>query len=162
MYGSSAYVRQHAEGLDRIRLVFNADIVGLASPLTLMVQNSPKLASYLRQLPLQDLGAVVNDAHLVPYSDHFPFTLAGVSGLMAVTSSRGTDHGWAHTAADTLDKLDLPSVREAAVSTARLLFRMAAEPGGLPSERQSADSVERALIAARIDEPLRVRGEWPF
>ena len=38
--------------LDEIRAVFNADIVGMASPLVLMTQNSPALAACLRALPL--------------------------------------------------------------------------------------------------------------
>jgi aminopeptidase YwaD len=162
MYGSSAYVRDHPHELDAIRAVLNADIVGLAPPLVLMVQNSPELAAYLRRLPLGELGAQVDDARLVPYSDHFSFTLVGVSSLMAVTSSPGPGQGWGHTAADTLDKLDLRTVREAAVATARLLLRMATEPDALPAGRQPPSAVQEALIAAGVDEPLRVRGEWPF
>jgi hypothetical protein len=45
MYGSAAYVRDHPGELDRIRAVFNADIVGMASPLMLMTQNSEALAA---------------------------------------------------------------------------------------------------------------------
>lgn len=162
MYGSSAYVADHPHELDPIRAVLNADIVGLAPPLVLMVQNSPELAAYLRRLPLEELGAQVDDARLVPYSDHFSFTLVGVSSLMAVTSSPGPGQGWGHTAADTLDKLDLRNVREAAVTLARLLLRMAAEPDALPVGRQPPSAVRGALVAAGVDEPLRVRGEWPF
>ena len=162
MYGSAAYVRGHPTELDQIRVVFNADIVGLAAPLVLMVQNSPELAAYLQRLPLEDLGAVVNGGRLVPYSDHFSFAVAGISSLMAVTSRPGPGQGWAHSAADTLDKLDLRTVREAAATTARILLRMALAPEDLPSQRRSAEQVEQALIDAGLAEPLRIRGEWPF
>ena len=162
MYGSEAYVRDHPDHLDHIRAVFNADIVGMAAPLVLMTQNSPELAAYLRRLPLEELGAQVNDTRLVPYSDHFSFTLAGVASLMAVTSSSGTGRGWGHTAADTLDKLDIRAVREAAATTARILLRMAMAPDALPDERQSPDDVKRALIEAGLEGPMRIRRAWPF
>jgi len=162
MYGSAAYVRAHKDELDAIRTVYNADIVGLASPVVLMVQNSPELLAYLRALPLDELGARVDGARLVAYSDHFSFTVAGLASLMAVTSRPGEGHGWAHTAADTLDKIDMWPLREAAVTTARLLLRMAAAPGGLPASRQSPEAVRQALVDAGLEEPLRIRGEWPF
>jgi Zn-dependent M28 family amino/carboxypeptidase len=162
MYGSAAYVRDHSEVLDQLRAVYNADIVGLASPLVLMTQNSEALAAYLRALPLDEIGARVEDARLVPYSDHFSFTLAGVASLMAVTSRPPTGGGWGHTAADTLDKLDKHAVREAAVTTARLLLRMAVAPEGLPIGRKSPDAVRDALVEAGLEEPLRAQGAWPF
>jgi Zn-dependent M28 family amino/carboxypeptidase len=162
MYGSQAYVRDHADQLDRIRTVFNADIVGLAAPLLLVVQNSPELASRLRQMPLEEIGAQVDDSRLVPYSDHFTFTLAGISSLMAATSSPGPGRGWGHTAADTLDKLDVRSLREATATMARILLRLAMAPEGLPLQRQTVDQVKGALAEAGIEEPLRARGAWPF
>jgi aminopeptidase YwaD len=162
MYGSEAYVRDHPGQLDQIRAVFNADIVGMAAPLRLMVQNSPGLASYLRGLPLAELDAEVNDSHLVPYSDHFHFTLAGVASLMAVTSSPGEGRGWGHTAADTLDKIELRELRQAAATTARILLYMATSPESLPGERTSPEEVQKALKAAGLEEPMRVRGAWPF
>ena len=88
---------------------------------TTVLPGSPELASYLRGLPLAELDAEVDDSHLVPYSDHFHFTLAGIASLMAVTSRPASGGGWAHTAADTLDKLDMHAVREAAVATARIV-----------------------------------------
>ena len=162
MHGSAAYVRDHPEELDRIRAVFNADIVGLASPLVLMTQNSPALAAYLRALPLDEIGARVEDTRLVPYSDHFTFTLAGNASLMAVTSRPTSGGGWGHTAADTLDKLDVRTVREAAVATARILLRMAVAPDALPVGREPPDAVQRALVEAGLEGPLRVQGVWPF
>ena len=162
MYGSEAYVRDHPDQLDQIRAVFNADIVGMAAPLRLAVQNSPELASYLRGLPLEELDAEVHDSRLVPYSDHFHFTLAGVASLMAVTSSPGEGRGWGHTAADTLDKIELRELRQAAATTARILLHMGTSPEGLPSERKSSEEVQEALKAAGLEEPMRVRGAWPF
>ncbi len=162
MFGSKAYVSAHRAELGQIRVVVNADVVGLAPPLRLMTQNSPALADCLRQLPLADMDACLDDARLVPYSDHFNFTLAGISSLMAVTSPPGDGRGWAHTAADTLDKVSVRSLREAAATLARLLLHMAADPDALPWERRSPEEVKKALIAAGLEDKLRLQGRWPF
>ncbi len=162
MFGSENYVHVHADELDQIRAVFNADIVGLAAPLMLMVQNSPALARYFNALPLHKLDARVVDDRLVPYSDHFPFTLAGVASLMAVTSPPGAGRGWAHTIADTLDKIERRPLYEAVATAARLVLRMAVAPDGLPAQRQSPRQVKQAIIDAGLEQPLRLQGRWPF
>ncbi|MBN1580651.1 MAG: Zn-dependent exopeptidase M28, partial [Anaerolineae bacterium] len=162
MFGSENYVRVHAGELDHILTVFNADVVGLAAPLTLMVQNSPELGAYLHSLPMSELDVQVVDNRLVPYSDHFPFTLDGVPALMAATSSPGKENGWAHTAADTLDKLVLRALRQAVASTTRIVLRMALEPAELATKRQPPEQIEQALIDAKWEQPLRLQGRWPF
>jgi hypothetical protein len=81
---------------------------------------------------------------------------------MAVTSSPGTGRGWGHTAADTLDKLDVRALREATATTARILLRMATAPDALPRERQAPEAVRQALTEAGLEAPMRVRRAWPF
>ncbi len=137
LYGSRHYVQAHAGELPGIRLIFNADIVGLAAPLVLMVQNSQPLADGLGALAGDGLDIQVSGPQLVPYSDHYPFVQAGdVPALMAVTSSPGEGRGWAHTQADTLDKLELRPMREAVAAAARVLLRLAVEPERLPGRNQ--------------------------
>ncbi len=163
LFGSYAYVRDHPDVLDHIRAVFNADIVGLAAPLILTAQNHPELTAYLRQLPLKDLRAKAEDTRLLAHSDHFPFVLAGVPSIAVMTSfPRSGSGGWIHTTADTLDKLDLRELCEAAGTAARILLRMAMNPDGLPKQRHTEETVRQALIDAGIEESLRVQGEWPF
>ena len=162
LHGSSAYVRIHSSELGQIRAVLNADVVGLAPPLVVAVQNSPALARYLREDVVGGLDVLLEDRLLTAHSDHFPFVLRGVPACVAHTTS-GPDAGsWAHTAADTLDKLDLRELREAAGTMARMLLRMAAAPHGLPRERQSPAAVEQALVEAGLEESLRTQKSWPF
>lgn len=133
LHGSKNYAQAHADELPGIRLVFNADIVGLSAPLVLMVQNSQPLADVLNALPQNALDIQVSGPQIVSYSDHYPFVQAGdVPALMAVTSSPGEGRGWAHTQADTLDKLELRPLREAVAAAARVLLRLALEPERLP------------------------------
>jgi Zn-dependent M28 family amino/carboxypeptidase len=162
LHGSHAYVRAHADELDEIRVVLNLDVVGLAAPVVLAVQNSAALATYLQGDATADLGVLCEDSLVTAHSDHFPFVLSGVPSVAAHTSRpRGGDH-WAHTPGDTLDKLDVRELREATGTVARLLLRAAAAPGRLPRARQTPAAVEKALVEAGLQESLRIQGWWPF
>jgi hypothetical protein len=65
-------------------------------------------------------------------------------------------------AADTLDKLDMCIVREAAGAAARALLRMVVAPEALPVGRERPEAVQRALVEAGLEAPLRRQGAWPF
>ncbi len=162
MRGSAAYVRAHAGELNRIRTVLNTDMVGLAAPLVLAVQNSATLAAHLRKNVIVGLDVLLEERLLTAHSDHFPFMLAGVPAMVAHTSFPQEGGDWAHTAADTLDKLDVRELREAAGTMARILVRMAAAPAGLPRAPKPLSAVKEALIEAGLEESLRVQGSWPF
>ena len=162
--GSFAYAREHASQLDQLRLVFNADVAGIAMPLVLQTQASPELAAYLRTLPLEDWDAMVNDGpkSFITNSDHFPFSLAGLSAVWAVSTFSHAGGGWVHSGADTLDKVELRTLRQTSGVVARLLLRMAVEPAGLPRGRKSPDEVKKLLIDAGLEKGLRLSGRWPF
>ena len=62
------------------------------------------------------------------YSDHFPFFMAGVpTGGMESVETSLAGRGYGHTRHDTVDKVDLTSLREASTLAARLALRMASE-----------------------------------
>jgi aminopeptidase YwaD len=164
LFGSHAYVRDHAEEMNQIRLVFNADVVGLAMPLVLRTQASPELAGYLRSLPLEDLDCIVNDGpgSYIMNSDHFPFTVAGLQAVWALTSTPSKEGHWIHTAADTLDKVEERVLRQSAAALVRVLWRMSSNPEGLPRVLRSSEEVKQQLIAAGFEKPMRKSGRWPF
>ena len=164
LFGSYAYARGHAEQLDQIRLVFNMDVVGMAMPLVLQTQASPELAAYLRGLPLKELDIAVNDGpkSFIMNSDHFPFSLAGISAVWAVASHPPSGTGWGHSMADTLDKLELRTLRQTAGAASRLLLRMAVDPTHLPRGRKLPEEVQKILAEAGFDKALRASGKWPF
>lgn len=164
LYGSYAYARVHPEQFDTIRLVFNADVVGMAMPLVLQTQASPELATYFRGLPLEELDAVVNDrpGAFIMNSDHFPFSLAGIQAVWALTSPGLPGTGWVHTMADTLDKLELRILRQSASAVARLLLRMSSAPESLPRGRRAPAEVQKLVSDAGFEKALRANGRWPF
>ena len=123
-----------------------------------------ELASYLRGLPLRELDLSLNDGPntFISNSDHFPFSLAGNSAVWAVTSPAPPGGGWVHTQADTLDKLDLRTLRQTTSAAARLLLRMALEPDELPRGLIPPETVKHNVIQAGFEESLRFNGRWPF
>jgi hypothetical protein len=115
-------------------------------------------------LPLQALDAVVVDGpgSFIMNSDHFPFSLAGVQAVWALTSHPESGVGWGHTAADTLDKVQPRILRDTAGTITRLFLRMASSPGELPRIRRSPDEVRRLVSDAGFEKALRADGKWPF
>ena len=164
LYGSYAYAQSHAAEHDQIRLVFNADVVGMAMPLVLQTQASPELVHYFHDLPLKELDAIVNDGprSFIMNSDHFPFSLAGVNAVMAVTSHPASTIGWVHTMADTLDKVEPRLLRQTAGAVVRLLLRMATDPKHLPRGRKTPQEIQKMLSEAGFEKSLRASGKWPF
>jgi Zn-dependent M28 family amino/carboxypeptidase len=136
----------------------------MAMPLVLRTQASPELAVYFRGLPLAELDAVVNDGpgSFIMNSDHFPFNLAGIPAVWALTSHPAPGTSWGHTAADTLDKLEPRILKQTAAATARLLLRMAARAEDLPVGHRSAAEVQRVVSEAGFEKSLRATGRWPF
>jgi len=62
------------------------------------------------------------------FSDHFPFFMTGVpTGGMQSAERSLAGRGYGHTQHDTVDKVDLTSLREASTLAARLALRMASE-----------------------------------
>jgi len=164
LYGSYAYAKEHAGQLADIRLVFNADVLGMAMPVVLQTQASPELADYFRGLPLDQLDANLNESPkgFIMNSDHFPFSLAGISSVWALTSAAPPGGGWVHSAADTLDKIEPRILRQTASTVTRLLLRMAVDPAGLPRGRKSPTEVQKSVTDAGFESYLRWTGRWPF
>jgi len=164
LWGSYAYARQHASELDTIRAVVNVDVVAMAMPLVLQTQASPELADALRRLPLGELDLALNDdpKAFIMNSDHFPFSLGGLSSVWAVTSAGPPGSGWVHSSADTLDKIEPRLLRQTAGALTRLLLRLALEPQDLPRGCKSPAAVQKAVSEAGFEGYLRWAGRWPF
>jgi aminopeptidase YwaD len=164
LYGSYAYAAAHADEMDSLRVIFNADIVGLAMPLVLLSQASPETVAWLRTQPLKELDVIVEDSPraFIMNSDHFPFSEKGIQGFYVATSHPAGGGGWGHTAADTLDKLEVRELRQAAAASSRLLLRMAACADTIPKVRRTPEEVKQLLLDAGFEKSLRFKGHWPF
>jgi Zn-dependent M28 family amino/carboxypeptidase len=164
LYGSYAYAAAHKAEMDSLRVIVNADIVGLAMPIVLLSQASPETVAWLRTQPLKELDVIVDDNPrvFIMNSDHFPFSEKGVQGFYVATSHPAGGGAWAHTSADMLDKLEVRELRQAAGAYSRLLLRMAACADTLPRVRRTREEVKQQLLDAGFEKSLRFKDHWPF
>jgi Zn-dependent M28 family amino/carboxypeptidase len=95
-----------------------------------------------------------------PHSDHWPFVQWGVPGCHVMSERADTGRGWAHTHADTIEKLDVRTLREQAVFLTELAVRFAGE--GFESDRRDPQEVARRLEAEDIAPGMRLIGDWPY
>ncbi len=145
LIGSTQHVAKHEGELNRIRFYLNMDMAGAITPKDIVLNEWPDLALLFeawRDDMALDFGV---GQSLSAHSDHYPFMLAGVpTGGIGSLDSSSSGRGYGHTMYDTVDKVEMRSMREAAVLAARVALRMASEENW-PVKRRSAQDVEDIL-----------------
>ncbi len=164
MVGSGAYARAHLDELERVKLVFNCDIVG--NPGTFFIglsgYDTDRVADFMRKLAGKQYDVNVVGGTTIPYSDHFSFGLYGVPALMAATGGPKYPNLGPHTYGDTLDKVDLRALRSAAAYAAHVLLHLAHDPAPLPSRPATPEEVQEALRKAGYEDLLKAQDRWIF
>ncbi len=125
LLGSYAYVDRHADQLDRVVAIVNADMPG--SPRNFATSGSGRVRQALRDLAAELRGYAFTDE--VPglggdWSDHAPFVHAGVCGIV-VSGPVGDGAVHYHTTGDTFDAVDMQANHESAAVIAVLARRLA-------------------------------------
>jgi Zn-dependent M28 family amino/carboxypeptidase len=146
LLGSEWHAKTHADTLSNIRFYLNMDSAGTSNNNRDIVLNEwPELAPLFSQWSQEmALGFAVAQS-VSAHSDHFPFFMAGVpTGGMQSAEKSFTGRGYGHTQYDTVDKVDLTSLREASALAARLALRLANEENW-PVTRRSTETVMALL-----------------
>ena len=126
LLGSRAYVAAHAGELDRVRFYFNMDSAGAVKEKGVVLNEWPDLQPLFEGWSREMSHPFLVGQSINAHSDHFPFLMAGVpTGGMEAVKKDLSGRGYGHTAYDTLDKVSLTGVREAAALAARLALRIA-------------------------------------
>jgi Iap family predicted aminopeptidase len=125
LIGSKAYIAAHEEELDRIRFYLNLDSAGVIENKGIVFNEWPELEPIFDRWGKEMSSDFGMKQSVNAHSDHFPFLMAGVptGGLGNVGGKSESGRGYGHTKHDTLDKINLASLREAAALTARLTLR---------------------------------------
>jgi Zn-dependent M28 family amino/carboxypeptidase len=146
LLGSRAYVAAHAGELDQIRFYLNMDSAGARNNDRDIILNEwPEIQSRFEAWSDEMTLAFAVAQRTSAFSDHFPFFMAGVpTGGMQSADESLSGRGFGHTRYDTLDKVDLKCLREAATLAARLLLRIAHEEDW-PIARRSEEAVLELL-----------------
>ncbi len=168
LIGSTQYVQQHSESLDNIRFYLNMDMAGAITQKDIVLNEWPALEGLFKNWRE---GMALNfgvGQSLNAHSDHFPFMVAGVptGGIGSLKVGTG-GRGYGHTMYDTVDKVEMRGMREAASLAARLALRMAAVEHW-PVHRRSQQEVkaildspdyrEEAALTERVKTFYRERG----
>jgi Zn-dependent M28 family amino/carboxypeptidase len=146
LIGSTQYVANHADELGQIRFYLNLDSAGVTPYKDIQLNQwedlSPVFEAWSTEMARDfRVGQSVN-----AFSDHYPFLMAGVptGGVGGVRRPETGGRGYGHTHYDTLDKVEMRGLREAAVFAARLALRIAHHQDW-PVQRRSAEAVAEVL-----------------
>ena len=169
LIGAHAYVNTHPNDIKKTRFMFNLDSAGGGGRKGLMVYG-PDSRAYFREMGTHmnenltvdfDASPLREPDHLS--SDHYPFMAKGVACGFIRDPYSYTWPGFYHTAHDTVDKVDLLKVKEAAFLCARLAWRITnddnwilkqmnaqelAEQGGTPNVSE-VQRIEQAVETLR-------------
>ncbi len=158
LLGSRDYARTHAEELSDIRFYLNMDSAGTPTNKRDIVLNEwPGLETLFTKWSEEMAHGFSVGQSVNAFSDHFPFFMAGVpTGGMESAEKTLTGRGYGHTYHDTVDKVDLRSLREASVLAARLALRIANE-GNWPVQRRSEEDVIAMLDTPEYKEEKEYR-----
>lgn len=163
--GSTNYIAQHTDELDKIALMINVDGLARFADTSIRLGKREDVAGFCRDLVAKEklpVGLLSSD-WLPGSSDDWPFLISGVptitaSGMRsAAEQSRG--RGIDHTHADTVDKIDDLRARRAAMTLAQLLVSVASADQR-PAPKLPRAEMFRRLEAAGVKSELMDQGRW--
>ena len=157
--GSRAYVRAHRAELDKIRAAVIFDS-GIGKVTGYSLGGRPELEAGLREVlkPLESWD--INHHSVAPESgsDHLDFMLEGVPALIAEQEEANYLPNY-HAASDTLDKVDIRTLKEHTVIAALTAWGIAdrVEPLG---KRLTRAEIEANFKETGFDQAMKAGGEW--
>jgi Zn-dependent M28 family amino/carboxypeptidase len=158
LLGSTQYAQKHADELSDIRFYLNMDSAGSTRNNRDIVLNEwpdlqPLFESWAEEMALEFAVGQSVSAH----SDHFPFFMAGVPTGGIQSAERSMEgRGYGHTKYDTVDKVDLTSLREAATLAARIALRVS-NATNWPVVRREEEAVTDLLDGPDYQEEKKFR-----
>lgn len=179
LIGSHAYVDQHAgDEVQKVEFMLNLDGAGRGGETAIVLQGWSELRGLFNDISKDMKHPLTVGSQISPYSDMFPFALAGVPSATLRSSGVGpsTGRGWGHTAADTLDKVSPRALQMDALTVARVFLRLATLDAGVPgaglpkatwkgtwpAARKGPAELKELLAEQDLLDVLKVEGRYPF
>lgn len=145
LIGSTQYVEKHKSGLDNLRFYLNMDSAGVIPNKGIVLNQWPELETLFKDWSQEMALEFGLEQSVSAHSDHYPFLMAGVpTGGIGSVGKKFGGRGYGHTRYDTLDKVTLTGLREAAVLGARIALRVASTENW-PVSRRSQEAVTAVL-----------------
>lgn len=159
LIGSRAYAEAHADELDDLRFYLNMDSAGSGVDKGIVLNEWRDLEPLFTRWGEEMAHEFAVGQSVHAFSDHFPFLMAGVpTGGIEQVKKTGSGRGYGHTHYDTLDKVPLKALREAADLSARLAYRLASTENW-PVQRRSLADVEAMLDSPDYREATEFRAQ---
>lgn len=158
LFGSLAYVRKHRDELDRFSAVVVHDM-GVGKISGYAINGRPELEGPLREA-MTALGSRASSHTSEAFfgSDHFDFLLEGVPALVAMQDT-GEYAATYHSAADTMDKVSIPDLRDRAQIAALTVLGIANLPEKLGA-RLTREQVGYLLDDSGIEDQMKFLHLW--
>jgi Iap family predicted aminopeptidase len=162
LIGSEEYGKAHAGEMDKVQFMLNLDMTGSGGiPNAIALQACPELADYFGAMAKDMVHELQAMPRFHPYSDHFAFVMAGAPAGALGHFGGEPRKGYAHTPADTLDKVLPLELQAASMIVSRMLLRLASDPDFAP-KRKSQDEVRTLLENSDFVNGMKFEGRWPW
>lgn len=155
----SEYMSNNTD-LGTIKAIINLDGVLSGRDLQFYTHGFDKLGDVVESVANKFSHPVLTAPVYKPHSDHWPFTRWGVPGYLVSSKSERSGRGWAHTPADTLDKLDIRDLREQALFLTELVCQLS-DPQVKIAHKNPAEIADR-LTQNGYKEAMQATGDWPY
>jgi len=146
--------------LGSIKAIVNLDGVLSGRDLQFYTHGFDKLAAVVESVADKFSHPVSTAPVNKPHSDHWPFTRWGVPGYLVSSKSEQSGRGWAHTPADTIDKLDIRDLREQALFLTELVCQLS-DPEVTIAHKDPSEIANR-LTQKGFKEAMQVTNDWPY
>lgn len=155
----SEYLSDNSE-LASIKAIINLDGVLSGRDLQFYTHGDDQFEAVAESVADKFSHPVLTASVYKPHSDHWSFTRRGVPGYLVSSKSEHSDRGWAHTPADTLDKLDIRDLREQALFLTELVYQLS-EPE-IEIAHQDPAEIANWLSQHGYKEAMLMTGDWPY
>lgn len=157
LLGSRHYAATHADELSHLRFYLNMDAAGAITHKAITLNEWPALEPLFTGWGEEMAYTVPIRQSVHAHSDHFPFLMAGVP-TGGIEAAEFSGRGYGHTRYDTLDKVKLNNLREAAMIAARLALRIA-HIGEWPVLHRSSEEVAALFTGPEYKEEAEYRAQ---
>ncbi len=161
LIGSDAYVAAHAAELPKIQFMLNLDVTGANIANALALHGCPELIPYFQDAAKEMAYDLAITSAFHPYSDHFAFVMSGVPAGSLGHTGGPPRQGYAHTPADTVDKVVPLELKISAMVAARLLLHVA-QADAWQGTHKTQTQVRELVTQSPFADALRFEGRWKW
>lgn len=158
LFGSYNYVTQHEAEMGDLRFMLNLDSAARTGKKGVILHDHPELEPFMDQVNREMKAEVPYFQRVSPYSDHWPFFLKGVpcgSGGDPEEIRTSQGRGYGHTRYDTVDKVELEHLWQAAANYARFMFR-AANADPWQAKRKTREEIDDFIKKQGYDQTVEL------